>query len=96
MIGYIFETTCLVNGKKFIGKRLSVHFDSRYLGDNEELRTDIAMYGPDKFICKMLMPYETEKALNAAELVYIENGTNLYNKPDVEVEDKPKRGRKKK
>lgn len=92
MIGYIFETTCLENGKKFIGKKLSVKFDNRYLGDNEALRTDIAMYGPDAFVCKMLMPYETEKALNAAEQMYIEQGTNLYNK----VEDKPKRGRKKK
>lgn len=104
MIGYVFETKCLENNKSFIGKRLSVSFDARYLGDNEELRKDIAIYGHDKFVCRMLMPYETEKALNAAEKWYIENSTaELYNistdkavKDDVVISNKPKKSRRKK
>lgn len=102
MIGYIFETTCLKNGKKFIGKRLSVSFDPREIGSNDALNADVAKYGYNSFVCKMLMPYETEKALNAAETWYIENSTDdLYNKSntvksDVVEEEKPRRTRKKK
>ena len=97
MIGYIFETTCTVNGKKFIGKNLSVKFDPRELGDNDELRADIAGYGYNKFTCKMIMPYDTEKALDAAEKYFIENASGeLYNKATSVDEARPKKARKKK
>ena len=81
MIGYLFETTCLENNKKFIGKRLSVRFDANYFGDNDAMQADMGKYGLGKFRCRMILPYDTVKELDAAEKVYIEShpGSEYYN-----------------
>lgn len=36
MYGYIYETTNNVNGKKYIGKRVSNIYDKYYLGSNRK------------------------------------------------------------
>lgn len=97
MIGYIFETECLKNGKKFIGKRLSTVFDGRYIGDNEALQKDALAYGPEYFTVKMLMPYETVKGLDAAlESWNAKTAGDPMYYSDNAVQEAPKKSRKKK
>ena len=95
---------------KFIGERRAVLFDPKYLGDNENLLADIQKLGPAKFSTKMLMPYESEKALVAGKEYWLSEykDSNLYNNGSKstktvaktetvdEEEPKPKRTRKKK
>ena len=45
MYGYIYETTNLINGKKYIGKRVSKTFDKYYKGSGKLLRKAFTKYG---------------------------------------------------
>jgi len=73
MIGYIFETTNKVTGKKYLGKRYSVAFDKKFLGDMDDLAKDIEKYGRPSFEVKMIWPYESVEDLdNAFENMTIE------------------------
>ena len=38
MYGYIYETTNLINGKKYIGKHKSSKFDENYYGSGTYLK----------------------------------------------------------
>ena len=104
MYGYVYLTENLSNGMKFIGERRAVLFDPKFLGDNESLLADVQKLGPAKFSVKMLMPYESEKALVAGKEYWLDEykGSNLYNsgrpakKTEAVEDDKPKRTRKKK
>ena len=41
MFGYIYETTNLINGKKYIGKHISSDFDKFYLGSGTYIKNAI-------------------------------------------------------
>lgn len=45
MYGYIYETTNLINGKKYIGKRVKPKFDGNYKGSGKVLKHAIEKYG---------------------------------------------------
>lgn len=109
MFGYIFETTNNKTGETYIGKRYAVLFDKNYLGDDEKLAIDIEKYGRPAFSVRMVMPYESPEALDAAFADMQPKKVVVKGKPDkveddkiVPVEEKvieevkPKRGRKKK
>ena len=105
MYGYVYLTENLTNGKKYIGEYRSVAYNGKYLGEHPDLLADIRKIGEEKFSTKMLMPYESEKALVAGKEYWLKEykGSNLYNggsKIDeieaVDDEPKPKRSRKKK
>lgn len=68
MFGYIFEVTNKKTGEKYLGKRCAVTFDKNYFGeeDNEALAVAIEKNGRPSFEVKMLMPYETPEAIDAA------------------------------
>ena len=72
MIGYIYLTTNLINGKKYIGKRQSAVFDSKYKGSGKYLVNAISKYGWDNFSCESLQECSTVEELNAAEKLFIE------------------------
>ena len=68
MFGYTFEVTNTKTGDKYTGKKYAVTFDKDYLGEdaNEALAVAIEKYGRPAFEVKMLMPYETQDAVDAA------------------------------
>lgn len=62
MYGYIFETTNIKTGEKFIGKRYAVSFDKHFFGED----ADIEKYGKDGFTVKMIVPpFDNQQALDA-------------------------------
>lgn len=97
MYGYVFLTTNLKSGKKYIGARRSVLFDKNYFGELEEIAKDVHNEGPQSFSVKMLMPYESEEALVAGEKYFLDeykalSDSTFYNCAD----EAPKKSRKKK
>ena len=44
MFGYIYETTNLINGKKYIGKHKSRCFDVKYYGSGKLFRKELEKY----------------------------------------------------
>lgn len=74
MYGYVYLTTNLVNGKKYIGKKTSNKFlGEKYLGSGVVLNRAVNKYGKDNFKVDMLYAAETEEDLNRAEFEYIKN-----------------------
>ena len=97
MIGYIFETTNNKTGEKYLGKRYSVSFDKKYLGedDNEALAKSIEKFGRPAFEVKMIMPYESRAEIDNA----FEAMNKEIKKPAQKVvieEEKPAPRRKRK
>jgi len=78
MIGYIYKTTCLVNGKIYIGQKQSPKFIRCYYGSGKSICNAIRKYGKDKFKVKIIYKANSIKRLNEAEILYIElyNSTN--------------------
>ena len=68
MFGYTFEVTNLKTGNKYLGKRYAASFSKDYFGeqDNDALAKDIEKYGRPSFEVKMIMPYESPEAVDAA------------------------------
>lgn len=85
MIGYIYLTTDLLNGRKYIGKHKAKQFEPhRYLGSNKHLKSRIAKYGKENFTCEMLQECFTFEELNEAEKYWIAkydafNSDEFYN-----------------
>lgn len=72
MYGYIYETTNLVNGKKYIGKHKSTKFDVQYLGSGVALKKAISKYGKENFVVKILEEiYTNQEELDKKEKEWI-------------------------
>lgn len=71
MYGYIYLTTNLVNGKKYLGKHKSDKFDENYKGSGVALNRAIDKYGWENFNCELIESFESRKELNDAEIEYI-------------------------
>ena len=84
MYGYIYETTNLVNNKKYIGQHRSKKFDKSYLGSGVVLLKAIEKYGKENFSCKILKECVSEEDLNLSEKQFIlefsaSNSDDYYN-----------------
>jgi len=53
MIGYIYKTTNLINGKTYIGKRYG-DFDDGYLCSGVILKQSVEKYGRDNFLVEVI------------------------------------------
>lgn len=72
MYGYIYETTNLVNGKKYIGKHKSTKFDDGYFGSGIALKKAIKKYGEQNFKVIILEEINSnQKELDLREMYYI-------------------------
>lgn len=106
MVAYIFKAENTVTKKTYIGKRYSVRFDKKYIGDDSDVLLDAGKYGVDKFIVNMLKACETVKDCDMAYNTILkdlnaENDEKFYNAKqkiqDVPEVEKPiKTPRKKK
>jgi len=81
MIGYIYLTENLIDGKRYIGKKTKSMFDPNYLGSGKILLKAIKKYGKENFICKVLCECDTLEELNASEIRLIKE-YNAVESPD--------------
>ena len=86
MFGYIYETTNLINGKKYIGKKTSKTFlAEEYLGSGIILKKAIEKYGKENFKVRTLEEINTnQKDLCDREIYWIDyynaiNSEEYYN-----------------
>ena len=84
MIGYIYKTTNLINGRVYIGKHCVSEYDPTYYGSGKLLKKAIKKYGKENFKNELLLEAETESQLNELEKKTIREyremfGRKLYN-----------------
>ena len=84
MYGYIYETTNLINGKKYIGQHKSKNFDEKYIGSGKYLWNAIRKYGIENFECKIIEECDSREQLNEREIYWISfynavKSKNYYN-----------------
>lgn len=87
MYGYVYETTNNVNGKKYIGKRVSNKHDKYYLGSGILLQKAIDKYGKENFSQVILEECYSNDELNEAEKAWIKkrnatSSSDYYNIAD--------------
>lgn len=82
MIGYIYKTTNLKNGKIYIGQHLATKFEpEKYIGSGHLLLPAIKYYGKQNFRCELLASCDTIEDLNNLEKYYIKK----YNSQDRSI-----------
>lgn len=72
MIGYIYLTTNLIDGKKYIGKRQKPKFDKNYIGSGKYLKNAIKAHGKENFKCVLIEECFTVKELCDKEQYWID------------------------
>lgn len=80
MYGYIYKTTNKINGKIYVGQKVSNIFIESYRGSGIVLKRAINKYGVDNFVTDVLEWCETKEDLNLREKYWIKqlNATNSY------------------
>lgn len=81
---YVYETTNLVNGKKYIGVSVTKNNSDNYLGSGILLKQAIKKYGVDSFKKIILKEFDNEQDARDYEKILIEkldviNDKNYYN-----------------
>lgn len=84
MYGYIYLTTNLINGHKYIGQHVSEKLDKSYLGSGALMLKAIAHYGRPAFKVEILETAESKEELNQLEIKHIQlhdavNRSDYYN-----------------
>ena len=89
MYGYIYETTCLVTGMKYIGMHRwdKDEIDSSYLGSGIYLKRAVKKYGRENFVVKILEWCETKEELSEREKFYISQVQAPINENYYNIED---------
>lgn len=68
---FVYETTNLINGKRYIGKHTTSVLDDNYIGSGILLRKSIAKYGRQNFERRILCWCTNDEELNQKEAEYI-------------------------
>lgn len=84
MYGYIYLTTNLINGKKYIGQHKACKISESYKGSGTLLRYAFKKYGKDNFSVSILKECSSIEDLNESEKFYIKlydavNRDDFYN-----------------
>lgn len=66
-IGYIYLTTNLVNGKRYVGQHLATEFDKSYKGSGNAIKAAFNKYGWNNFKCEIICWCSTQEELNYRE-----------------------------
>jgi len=67
----IYETTNIINSKKYIGKHVTSDLNDGYIGSGTIIGRAIEKYGKDNFTKKILFVYDNEEQMNAKEIELI-------------------------
>ena len=89
MYGYIYLTTNLINGMKYIGmhKYDKPYIDASYLGSGIHLQNAIQKYGKENFKCEILEWCETREILSEREKYYISKSCAPISDEFYNIED---------
>lgn len=84
MYGYIYETTNLINNKKYIGQHKSEKFDKDYYGSGKILNQALLKEGKENFSVRIIEKCYSQNELNEKEIYWISyynavNSKNYYN-----------------
>lgn len=66
--GFIYITTCTVNGKKYLGQRKYSHGWESYLGSGVAFRKAVKKHGRNNFVREIICEADTAEELNRLEL----------------------------
>ena len=73
MFGYIYETTNLINGKKYIGQKASkIFLAEEYLGSGVYLNKAVKKYGKENFKVRIIEKCNSREKLNEREVYWID------------------------
>ena len=70
--GYIYMTTNIVNGMRYIGQHSSKEFDKYYYGSGRLIKKALSEFGYDNFKCEVIEWCKTYEDLNAREIYWID------------------------
>lgn len=72
MYGYVYLTTNLINGNKYIGQHRASKFEpEKYIGSGKTFIKALNKYGRENFDCILLEECESAKELNDKEIYWI-------------------------
>ena len=80
-VGYIYKTTNLINGRIYIGQKISKEYDAQYFGSGSLIRRDIYLNGVDNFKNEILEWCNTIDELNEKDVYWIQH----YNSTDLNI-----------
>ncbi len=80
MEGIIYKTTCLVNGKIYIGQTIRIDC-KHYLGGGMAIKASIKKHGRSNFIKEVLITCYSQESLDEYESLFIE----LYSSTDTGI-----------
>jgi len=67
----VYRTTCLLNGKSYVGKHQTTNLADGYQGSGRLLRAALAKYGVENFVTVVLGVYSTATEMNTAEKILV-------------------------
>ncbi len=63
----VYKTTCLVNGKIYIGQHQTYDPNDNYLGSGRDLKEDIRKFGSENLKRELLFDFESQKEMDDKE-----------------------------
>lgn len=69
--GYVYLTTNLINGKKYIGQHKGCHIDHNYFGSGLLVSKALKLYGKANFSCEILDIAYSKEELDTKEIYWI-------------------------
>lgn len=67
----IYKTTCLLNGKFYIGKHQTKDLNDGYFGSGKLLVRAVKKHGIENFVTSIIAVYQTEHEMNLAEKILV-------------------------